>query len=427
MGKILISALGAGRAGENRSYRKAIYEIDNKKYEESFIGIALTKHFNIDKNIVLGTKKSIWEEYYRAFSENDLGEFDEDIYLNLIGKIDEEKVSKDDLKDLEVKLKNNHKPILIEYGMNDSELMTNFEILMNITEELKDGDELYIDITHSFRSLALYMFIILNYLQNVTDKDITISYISYGMFEGTKGGVTPVVNLNIIYEAIQWIKAASDIKKFGNTHEMTKLINEENPDLSKKLNNFTNALNMSYLSDLKKQLKQLTKVRKNLGELSGFSKFIVPKTLDDFLDRFKGYLKNEKEHLFQLEVARYFYDKEMYSNAYLIMHESIITYLIENEKDYKEGYSDKFTREKFKKCVHKIPSEYRNDSDYNEMCKDYRSITIIRNTVAHGMEGRENSINDINNFMTKYNRLKKIYKNRNFYLADTIEERDYKN
>ena len=34
MGKILISALGAGKAGENRSYRKAIYKIDNKKYEE---------------------------------------------------------------------------------------------------------------------------------------------------------------------------------------------------------------------------------------------------------------------------------------------------------------------------------------------------------------------------------------------------------
>jgi CRISPR-associated Csx2 family protein len=422
MRKILISALGAGKAGENRSYRKATYKIDDKKYDESFIGIALTKHFNIDKNIVLGTKKSIWEEYYRVFSNNDLGEYDEGIYLNLIEKIDEEKVDEDDLKELEMKLKNNHKPILIEYGIDDNELMTNFEILMGITEELRDGDELYIDITHSFRSLALYMFIILNYLQNVTDKDITISYISYGMFEGTKDDVTPVVNLNIIYEAIQWIKAASDIKKFGNTHEINRLIEVENKDLSKKLNNFTNALNMSYLSALKSQLKQLTKVRENLGELKGFSKFIVPRALDDFLDRFKGYLKEEKEHLFQLEVAKYFYDKQMYSNAYLIMHESILTYFIESDDGYKEGYSHKGTRDSFKKIIYrdKLPSEYKNDADYKDICKIYRSITIIRNTVAHGMEGRENSITDINNFIIKYNKLAKIYKTRNFYLGDYI-------
>lgn len=423
MGKILISALGAGKAGENRSYRKATYKIDDKKYEESFIGIALTKHFHIDKNIVLGTKKSIWEEYYRAFSENDPDKYDENIYLNLIEKIDEEKVETNDLKDIEIKLNNSHKPILIEYGMNDSELMTNFEILMSITEELKDGDELYIDITHSFRSLALYMFIILNYLQNVIDKNITISYISYGMFEGTKDGITPVVNLNILYEAIQWIKAASDFKSFGNASQMTKLIEGEDKDLSKKLNNFTNALNMSYLSDLKKQLEQLTKLRENLDELKGFSKFIVPKTLDDFLDRFKGYLKKEKEHLFQLETAKYFYDKQMYSNAYLIMNESILTYFIENEPSYKEGYNDKRTRHSFKMLIIKkySPKEYQNDNDYKEICNIYRTITDIRNTIAHGIEGRENSITDINNFIKKYNKLAKIYKTRTFSLEDYIE------
>lgn len=61
MAKILISALGAGKS--NREYPTTKYKIDELIYEESFIGNALTKHFKIDKNIVIGTKNHFGKSY----------------------------------------------------------------------------------------------------------------------------------------------------------------------------------------------------------------------------------------------------------------------------------------------------------------------------------------------------------------------------
>lgn len=82
---------------------------------------------------------------------------------------------------------------------------------MKLSEILEDGDEIYIDITHSFRSLSLYMFVVLNYIQNVIDKKIEIKAVLYGMLE-SKDETKPVVNLEIIYKMIEWIKEQTNLK-----------------------------------------------------------------------------------------------------------------------------------------------------------------------------------------------------------------------
>lgn len=421
MSKILISALGAGRSKENRVYPKSKYKIENKVYdEESFIGIALIKHFQIDKNIIIGTSKSIWEEYYKIVSLHKFNKYNEEIYWDLAFKIDENNVNINDLGIIQDETEGFSKGILIDYGINNDELINNFHLLMNIIEELNDGDEIYIDITHSFRSLSLYMFIILNYLQNVSNKNIKISYISYGMFEEKKDNITPVINLNILYEAIEWIKGASEFSKYGNAYNLTKLM--DNKDISKKINNFTDALNMTYVVELKKQVKQLSKI--NFDELKGFEKFIVPKVVEDFLNRFNKYIKKEKEYLFQLEISKFFYDKNMYSNAFLMLHESILTYFIEGDEDIKNMYSDEQTRYKIKNIV-KNPyraKDYKNDNDFNELCKIYKTITPIRNTIAHAIEEGRVSSTDISNFENLYyKKVAQIYsKNKSYYLGDYI-------
>ena len=42
-----------------------------------------------------------------------------------------------------------------------------------------------------------------------------------------KSKITPVINLNLLYEAIEWIKAASDFKKFGDSEGICKLLPNE--------------------------------------------------------------------------------------------------------------------------------------------------------------------------------------------------------
>lgn len=416
MAKVLISALGANA---KREYRKANYLIEDKTYEEPFIGVALTKHYKIDRNIIIGTSKSLWEEYYKVYAEYLNKEYDEDLYLHLAEKIEENSISEEDLTILNKNLNKTHYGVLIKDGMNNNELMNNFEILMKITEKLDSGDELFIDITHSFRSISLYMFIIMNYLQNVTDKDIKIKGISYGMLGGEIDGKTPVVDLNILYEAIEWIKAASEFKKFANSHSLTNLI--EDSTVKTKLQNFTNAINLSYVVELKNQIKQLEKIQNISKEMEGFAKYIIPTVVKDFVDRFKNYVKQEREYIFQFEVAKYFYEKEMYSNAYLVLHESIITYLIENSEDISKKYNDKETRDKVKDIIRtsfKFP-DLKKDADFKELVNAYNGITDIRNSIAHATgENRVYAV-DIVNFEKRKEKLGRIYeKNRAFNIND---------
>jgi CRISPR-associated Csx2 family protein len=428
MAKVLISALGSN---SKRGYRKANYLIDNKTYEEPFIGIALTKHFNIDKNIIIGTSKSLWEEYYKVYAEYLFNEYNEELYFHLAENIEEDTLSEKDLTILNKSLNKTHYGLLIEDGMNNDELMKNFEVFMRVTERLDDGDELYIDITHSFRSISLYMFIIMNYLQNVTDKNIKIKGITYGMLGAEVDGKTPVVNLNILYEAIEWIKAASDFKKFGNSHLLTDLIDDQKTKT--KLQNFTEALNLSYVVELKNQIKQLEQIKDQESSLSGFAKFIIPPTIDDFLDRFKGYVQQEKEYLFQFEIAKYFYEKEMYSNAYLILHESIITYIIEGQEELKVYYNDKDVRHKVKGVIYHYQNNKNNkwnkkykdlieDNDFRELIEVYDNITDIRNSIAHAAEKNRTFRSDIISFEKRKDKLSRIYqKNRSFYISDYFE------
>lgn len=41
---------------------------------------------------------------------------------------------------------------------------------MNLNNILNDGDEVYIDITHSFRSNAMWMFLVINFIDDIIDK-----------------------------------------------------------------------------------------------------------------------------------------------------------------------------------------------------------------------------------------------------------------
>ncbi len=105
MAKVLISALGANA---KREYRKANYLIEENTYEEPFIGVALTKHYKIDKNIIIGTSKSLWEEYYKVYAEYLNKEYDEDFYLHLAEKIEENSISEEDLTILNKNLNKIH-------------------------------------------------------------------------------------------------------------------------------------------------------------------------------------------------------------------------------------------------------------------------------------------------------------------------------
>lgn len=204
MAKVLISPIGAGRKkariGEykkansacssfsnksDREYHEAKYKFNGNDtiHDTHFLVAALAKHLKVDRIIFIGTAKSMWERVYRYFTENAgqnldyeywdrIGNFaSESNFNNMI--LDEESlreamVSVDEyLKAINPSAIGGSLPLLMKYGLNEEELWENFSIFMKLIKVLKDGDEVYLDITHSFRSIPLFMYLMMDFMQTL--------------------------------------------------------------------------------------------------------------------------------------------------------------------------------------------------------------------------------------------------------------------
>ncbi len=225
MSKILISSLGTG--DKKRGYSKAKYQIDDKIYEnEEFIASALCEHLHVDKIFIVGTKQSIWDSLYRRFrgdEENELkmyeakekGDIEE--FLPIIKKqIDKYLGSK------------GSKCFVINYGINEKQLWENFEIYLNIAKNFAQKDEIYLDITHSFRSLSLLSFVMSEFISNINERELDIKGVFYGMLEYAREneGITPIVDLSMFFELLSWSKAIRQLKVYGNPHGLMGLIDK---------------------------------------------------------------------------------------------------------------------------------------------------------------------------------------------------------
>lgn len=123
-----------------------------------------------------------------------------------------------------------------------------WNIFQTIFELIADGDEIYFDITHAFRSLPMLALVVLQYAKQLRN-NITIKVISYGAFE-TLGPVNkvkelplsernaPVFDLTGFVQLMDWTNAAKDFVELGNTNRLTSLLyTKVNPILKESKGN----------------------------------------------------------------------------------------------------------------------------------------------------------------------------------------------
>ncbi|HHB94961.1 MAG TPA: hypothetical protein ENK88_07430, partial [Campylobacterales bacterium] len=100
MAKILISSLGTGWnvKDSDSEYQATNYIIEGKEYkDESFISKSLIEHYNIDKVILLGTNKSMWDGAYLGFTNDRIDDSWETLNSGKLG----EGITLDNLKIME--------------------------------------------------------------------------------------------------------------------------------------------------------------------------------------------------------------------------------------------------------------------------------------------------------------------------------------
>jgi len=433
MAKILIAPLGAtNQNSRERGYRKANYRFEDskKEYETSFVASALANHLEIDKIYFVGTKKSMWEEVYRYFSENNKNgnNFEEEKWLEIASFIEEESNERDVLnyvsETVDSYLKSNNNDVecgseyfLIDYGLNPKELWNNFDIFMGIQERIEDGDELYLDISHSFRSIPLFMYLMLDFIQTLNMKTVKLSGIYYGMFEATaEKGYTPLVDLSPLFKIANLTKATYNFTNFGNGFAFSDLV--ENPELRKTMENVSELVSLNYLVDLKNQFKKLNKlINDKYGkEDLGLYYYMTPK-INSFIKRFEGI---ETHFEFQLEFAKWYFENKNFSNGYISLLESIITGLCEI---YGVSSEDRENREKMKKLLNvpKYKNKVKEFKDFSN--KVYKSTNKIRINIAHSAHNDtyNNSFKSVvQNANNKYEQTKKFFKSE---VAKTLPEK----
>ncbi|MEA3468996.1 MAG: TIGR02221 family CRISPR-associated protein [Thermodesulfobacteriota bacterium] len=138
------------------------------------------------------------------------------------------------LEGLQSRIENMARPfqineVRIGIGKDEAEIWKTFATIM---KNIDDGDELYFDITHAFRSLPLLAMVIINYAK--VTKNITVKAIDYGALESL-GQITdvrkmeveernvPVFNLLPFDQLLDWTTAIDGFLIAGNPAGIQKL------------------------------------------------------------------------------------------------------------------------------------------------------------------------------------------------------------
>lgn len=399
MSNILLTSIGIGQYDKEKkqvSYKDAVYALNEdrgKIFKTSYIYDALMEFKDIDKIIFIGTTGSDWHALYEhLFYENSkitpLKPRSEDYALELY----ELKESKEkDLDKCREKLQTLIDTmggvcsdiIILHYGLSIEEMNENFDRLAKAKKYIGKDDVLSFDITHSFRSLAFYELLAVNFFKLSMSEGDRLDFVSYGMFEG-KGddGITPIVNQEPMLKLLDWTKAADEFKRFGTTHLLDQLLKDGEIDDSNisravikdvkiALERLCTAVDTNNLSELRHMVANCKKVKEKGSTGNNVIDFIF----DEIYDRFGKYLDQDENNIsLYVEFAYWHIEKSRYIAAAITMIETMIKLCSNKNSD-----STDTVRAKLRSNA----AIMRYTGEHEDFIKYYNELRLLRNKLCH--------------------------------------------
>ena len=412
--RVLITSIGGGNTEtadgkmELKKYYNTVYSINNKKYKATtYMPKVVEEEFGVDKTIIIGTTGTMWDNVYKEYCKKN----DEKIDRNYVRDLRETERTSDrdtDIKELNISKLNEEfvnkiKGIVIKYGLNRDEIFENFDIIIKLEEEFNDEDEyeVILDITHSFRSTAFWMFLVMTYLTDVSNKNIKIIEVTYGMFEAKKGksDPSPIILLSSFLEILNWIKGASELKQYGNSYYILNELKDSNDnipkDIKQELSNFSNAMNMNYIGSLMESIDRLKNLKEQINGISGPAKHIVPEVLMNFIEDFD--LKEsddiKRAYLLQATLAKWHCEQRRYAMAAININEALANYTANSLKLKDKGNSKFDPNSEAKNWLRDLYNFTNVNDKYKKYAEVYHHTRRIRNEIAHSL-GNEVKISD---------------------------------
>lgn len=250
-------------------------------------------------------------------------------------------------------------------GKSEEEMWTIFNI---VYETLKLNDELYFDLTHSFRYLPMLVLVLGNYAKFL--KGVKVKHISYGNYEARNldTNEAPLMDILPLTMLQDWTFAAADLIQNGNIAKLQELkeTNALTPMLRAKgkknldkritdesLTNYVDSL-QAFLQDMKLCLgpnilngSNMNRIRDCHEQVIGvYEDVIAPippiiEKIEQSLQKFESTDILQPESLLNgYEAAKWCYDHQLYQQAATILDENITTDFCQrlgtNEHVYKE-------------------------------------------------------------------------------------------
>lgn len=405
MAKVLISFLGTGGVinkkqeespitdREPREYRKANYTINGESIGNfSFVSLALKEKYKAQKVLMIGTVRSMWEEVYKnlkQMKDKDYQAINDSFYFDIAEHCEKSNYNSElyipHKEEIEKELGEGSHISLIKYGLNEQEIQDNINIILSLDDYIKDGDELIVDITHSFRSLPVMVMQLLIYLKTISKKNIRITHIFYGMLDITKElGHTPIVDLTSILNINDWIIGAYAFKNYGNGSIISKQMEDENKSVAALIDDFSKAMSLNHIQAIKKQVQRLSSI-KNTTYSNKIPEMIIPPSIKEFIDTFD---RIEKNSLFELKLAEWQSHHHNYAAAYISLIEAIITYVCENNG---LDHTNPDNRKDAKDIIFD-----RRKPEYSTIKNMFDKLNTNRKKVAHSLESTSSILKMIN-------------------------------
>ncbi len=229
--------------------------------------------------------------------------------------------------------------ISIPDGKNESEMWQIFE---STVKKIKDGDELYFDLTHSFRYLPMLMLVLGNYAKFL--KKVTVQSITYGNYEARdqQTNRAPIVDLLPLSMLQDWTFATADFIKNGYTDRLVELSQKGLKPLlmdgeTRKDENVTGLKKLvSHLKDFSSEIQicrgmdivssiSADNIKKDIQSLQ---KIVIPQ-LEPVLQEIHRSLdvfSTTGGVLNMLHAARWCYDNQLYQQATTYLEEGVISF-----------------------------------------------------------------------------------------------------
>ena len=440
MSNVLLTSIGTGSYNKEdkvKSYSTADYVMGNRKdvVTSAYIYDALIKFRKIDKIIFIGTAGSNWHMMYEHLYEDasmiaPVPERDDDYAEQLLELYETKTHPIMDVKEVKEKLQQLKKTIgdtcldiiVLHYGITEEEMNDNFSILAEAKSLIREDDNLSFDMTHSFRSLAFYELLALNFFKLSMKNSKNIDFISYGMFEykSYNGGKTPIIDQMPILRLLEWTKAADEYKRFGTTYLIDELVKKEdmtygvNRDVRLALGRLGDVVTSNNLKEIRNMVSNCHKIVER-GTTGNHAIDFIFKDIDDRFGAALGEVDNPEERTkLNIIVARWHLEKKRYIASAITVVETMVTYCAETIQKVNK-------RDDIKEAL--LPRNAYNHGNkriFKDFVKAYNEIRESRNKLCHALNfSNEKELKRLRNNIEE---VSKIFTNRLTNNKENIEK-----